>query len=48
MAKKYRVLYVVKKYRVLDGKFKRQIESVNVFICERHYESKDIEYTNKF
>ena len=43
-----KTLNVVKKYRVLDGEFKRQIESGNVFVCERHYESEDIEYTSKF
>ena len=39
---------MTEKYRVLDGEFKRQIESRNVFICELHYESEDIEYTNMF
>ena len=41
-------LNVVKKYWVLDGEFKRQIESGNVFVCKRHYESEDIEYTSKY
>jgi len=40
-------LSIVKKYRVLDDDFKRQIENGNVFICERHYQQADVELTSK-
>ena len=45
---KNNTLHAVKKYRVLDSEFKGQIEGRNVFLCERHCESEDIEYTSKF
>ena len=40
-------LRIVKKYRVLDDDFKRQIEKGNFFICERHYQQEDLEFTRK-
>ncbi len=45
---KNKTLDVVKKYRIVDGEFKRQIEAGSVYVCERHYQSEDIEYTSKF
>eukprot|EP00794_Sanderia_malayensis_P001918 gene1918-2175_t len=36
---------VIKKYRVVDEDFKRQIQNGNVFTCEKHYAKEDIEFT---
>ena len=41
------VISIIKKYRVVDETFKRQIEAWNISICERHYKQDDIEFTSK-
>jgi len=44
---KLEIVAVLKKYRVIDQSLKKRIENGKVFICERHYEVRDIEYTSK-
>ncbi|CAB4011433.1 PREDICTED: uncharacterized protein LOC105844711 [Paramuricea clavata] len=41
------VISIIKKYRMDDETFKRQIEACNISICERHYKQDDIEFTSK-
>ena len=41
------VVEVIKRYRVVDEDFKRQIKANNIRTCERHYKDEDIEYTSK-
>ena len=42
-----KTLNIVKKYRTVDRDFKRQIESGNIYICEKHYQEGDIELTSE-
>ena len=41
------VITIIKKYRVVDKSLKRQIDSWNISICERHYKQDDIEFTSR-
>ena len=41
------IVTVLKKFRVVDKSLKDRIEKGKVFICERHFEVSDIEYTSK-
>lgn len=41
------ILDVIRRYRVEDKGFKKQIDSGNVFVCERHFPPEDIEFTSK-
>ncbi|XP_022788458.1 uncharacterized protein LOC111328321 [Stylophora pistillata] len=38
-------LHELKKYRVTDSNFQRQIENDKVFTCEKHFHENDIEIT---
>ena len=42
-----KVITIIKKYRVVDKSLKRQIDSWNISICERHYKQDDIEFTSR-
>ena len=44
---KSEIVTILKKYRVLDQSLKNRIDNGKVFVCERHYEESDIEYTSK-
>ena len=38
-----KLIAVITKHRVVDERLKEQIRKVNLFICEKHFESSDIE-----
>ena len=42
------LLDVISRFRCIDKAFKNQIDTGKVYICERHFESEDIELTSKF
>ena len=42
------LLAVLKKYRVVDKVFKERMSSGNVYICEKHFVAKDIEFTSEY
>ena len=44
---KKEILNIITKYRVVDKCFKKQIESGNIHVCERHFSKEDIELTSK-
>ena len=41
------MLNVTIKYRVKDNKLKEKIKAGTVYICERHFQESDIEFTSK-
>ena len=42
-----KVLNVLIKYRVKDNKLKEKIKARAVYICKRHFQESDIEFTSK-
>ena len=44
---KKEVLNIVTKYKHVDANFKKQIQSGNIYICEKHYKKEDVEITRK-
>ena len=42
-----KILNVLIKYRVKDNKLKEKIKAGTVYICERHFQESDIEFTSK-
>ena len=41
------ILKVLIKYRVKDDKLQEKIKAGTVYICERHFQESDIEFTSK-
>lgn len=39
---------VVGRYRVLDKTFKERLRKGRAFICERHYQDTDFEFTSEY
>ena len=35
-------LHIIKKDRVVDDKFRKQIEKNNVFVCQKHFKETDL------
>ena len=44
---KTNILNVLIKYPVKDDKLKERIKAGTVYICERHFQESDIEFTSK-
>ena len=42
-----KILNILIKYHVKDNKLKEKIKAGTVYICERHFQESDIEFTSK-